>query len=93
MAKLKPSAAKKACHGRYQAENRWKKNKTKRIRKHCKEQPNDMQSFHAFTAEKYTYTRNSFKGNKKIPERPKLKLRFPTVKFLSIGEQLQLWMT
>lgn len=40
MAKLKPSAAKKARYTRYKTENRKAKNAEKRLARHCKNHPN-----------------------------------------------------
>lgn len=58
---------------RYQQENRWEKNKIRRLARHCQHFPNDKQAQEKLDKANFNYTRNSFKHNKQVPKVARLR--------------------
>lgn len=89
MAKKKGSSKhKQEEYKRYQMENRWLKNKLRRLKRHCKRFPEDGQAAAALDRTNHTYSRNDFKNRKKEPVAVKLK-NLPTDKRLTLEEQIR----
>jgi len=89
MAKSKKSSERQKQHYKaYQAENRWEKNKIRRLTRHCQHNPNDFQAAKVLDTEVFNYMRNNFKNAKPIERKPKLKLQ-PVDNRETLREQLQ----
>lgn len=65
MPKSKKSSEKqKQNYKSYQAENRWERNKTRRLARHVQHNPNDFEAAKALETANFNYTRNQFKRAK-----------------------------
>lgn len=74
MAKGKKSSKSDQEHyKRYKAENTWEKNKIRRLARHCKHHPEDINAQKVLDTENFNYVRNSFKNSKATPRQVKLK--------------------
>lgn len=67
----KTSRSQQENYKKYRTENRWEKNKKRKLEKHCTKHPNDKQASSALE-KGFSYNRNNFKGLKKVD--PPIKL-------------------
>lgn len=84
----KSSENQKRHYKQYQAENRHKKNKMRRLSRHCQHNPNDKQAAKALDKGTVEYTRNSFKHQKQPIRYPRLKIQ-PRDHRETIREQME----
>lgn len=73
---------------RYQNEGRFVKNKIRRLKRHCKNFPEDKQAAKALENSNHKYVRNSFKGNKHPPGKWVRLNQLPPDERKSMKEQL-----
>ena len=88
MAKGKKSSKSDQEHFKsYKGENRWEKNKLRKLTRHCKYHPEDEQASKVLEKGRFNYTRNSFKNSKAVAKVVKLK-DLPMDERKSISEQM-----